>query len=292
MPLVGLGTFLSPAGEVGAAVKSALAAGYRHIDCATVYNNEAEIGKALQEVFAQGKIKREDIFITSKLRAGGMDPKGIEAQLDKTLADLQSSYLDLYLIHQPVACTLVNDKSVPARAVGWGLQDVWRALERLNGSKKLRAIGVSNFPTAVLNDLLCYAKVPPAVQQIERHPFLVQTKHVEFCKLNGIVVTAFASLGSPGLTAKVKPGSPELLQTPVVLNLAKKYGKTPAQILIRWSVETGVVSVPKSTKAERVQENFGVFDFKLTPEEVQSLSALDQGLRFFDQDWHGIPTFT
>jgi len=292
MPIVGLGTFQSPPGEVGGAVKAALADGYRHIDCASVYNNEAEIGTALKEVFAEGKIKRENIFITSKLRAGGTEPSGIEAQLDKTLANLQTSYLDLYLIHQPVPVKLVNDNSVPCRHVGWGLQDVWRVMEKLFDGKKVRAIGVSNFNTALLNDVLCYSRIPPAVNQIERHPFLVQQKHVEFCQKYGVQVTAFASLGSPGLMAKIKPGSPELLVADPVVSLGKKYGKTPAQILVRWSIDTGVISLPKSTKAERVKENFQVFDFKLTPEEVQTLSKMDQNIRFFAQDWHGVPVFT
>jgi len=290
--LVGLGTFLSPAGEVGAAVKAALAAGYRHIDCAAVYGNEGEIGAALHEVYSHGKIKREDIFITSKLRAGGMDPAGIEAQLDKTLAALRTSYLDLYLIHMPIPVVSVNDTSSPVRGVGWGLQDVWRAMEALQASKKTHAIGISNYGTAVLNDMLCYAKIKPAVQQIERHPFLVQQKHVEFCKKNGIHVTAYAPLGAPGLMAKIRPGSPELLQAEPVLKLAKKYNKTPAQIVLRWSIDCDVIAIPKSTKEDRVKENFNVFDFKLSPEDVQSLTAMDLGVRFFDQDWHGVPTFS
>jgi len=292
MPLVGLGTFLAPAGEVGAAVKAALAAGYRHIDCAAVYNNEAEIGQALHEVYAEGKIKREDIFITSKLRAGGLDPTKSEAMLEKTLADLRTTYLDLYLVHLPVPVVVVNDKSSPMRHVGWGLQDVWRAMEKFYDAKKARAIGISNYAVIAVNDLLCYSRIPPAVQQIERHPFLVQQKLVEFCQKNGILVTAYASLGSPGLMAKIKPGSPELLASEPVLSLAKKYGKTPAQILVRWSVDTGVVTIPKSTKPERVKENFHVFDFHLTPEEVQALSKMDLNVRFFDQEWTGVPMFS
>jgi len=290
--MVGLGTFLAPAGEVGAAVKAALHEGYRHLDCAAVYANESEIGQAMQEVFAEGKIKREDIFITSKLRAGGMDPKGVAAQLDKTLAELRTSYVDLYLIHMPIAVKSVNGQSQPERHVGWGLQDIWRAMEKLYDEKKARAIGVSNYNTAVLNDLLCYCRIQPAVNQIERHPYLVQNSHVEFCKKNGVVVTAYASLGSPGFIAKIRPGSPELLNTDAVVALAKKYGKTPAQVCVRWSIDSGVISIPKSTKPERVKENFQVFDFQLSSEDVQQLSKLDLNTRFFDQEWTGVPLFT
>jgi len=115
---------------------------------------------------------------------------------------------------------------------------------------------------------------------------------VDFCEKNGIKVTAYASLGSPGLMATIKPGSPELMAAEPIISLAKKYGKTPAQILVRWSVDTGVISIPKSTKAERVKENIGVFDFHLSAEEVQTVSKMDLNVRFFAQDWHGVPTFT
>jgi len=292
MPLLGLGTFLSSPGEVGNAVKFAIAAGYRHIDCAAVYGNEAEIGATLHEIFAQGKLKRSDIFITSKLNARFMEPKGIQAQLDKTLSDLQTNYIDLYLIHQPVACTMVQDKAQPLRGVGWGIQDVWREMEKIFESGKAKAIGISNFPTVMVNDLLCYAKIVPAVQQIERTPFLVQEKHIGFCRKYGIQITAYGGLGAPGFKPTLNPNAPELMKNETLLQIAQKYHKTAAQILIRWSIDTGVGIIPKSTKEERIKENGNVFDFKLSESDVSSLNKLDCNMRLFNQDWHTVPTFT
>jgi len=286
MPTLGYGTFLAKPGEIGPALKVALEAGYRHIDCAFVYENEKEIGIALQEVFAEGKLKREDIFITSKLPVHQMSPSEVLTSLSKTLSDLQTSYLDLYLVHLCTPITKVDGKPKPLRNVGWGLQDVWRAMEAQYNSGKAKAIGISNYPTALLNDLLCYAKVLPAVHQIERHPFLVQKKHVQFCKDNNIVVTAYASLGAPTISKT------DLTKNEIVVKIAHKHHKTPAQVLLRWSLDTDVIAIPKSVTPDRICENFKVWDFKLTPEEIAELSALDQNLRFFSQDWVGVPPFT
>jgi len=291
MPLLGVGTFLSKPGEVATAIKAALAIGYRHIDCAAGYDNQKEIGHALQEVFAEGKIKREDIFITSKLRSGCMQPSGIVEQLDITLADLQLSYLDLYLVHQPVATKAGSSGgSVPQR--GFGLHEVWRVFETIYESGKAKAIGVSNFPTVVLNDLLNYAKVVPAVQQIERTPYLTQTKHIQFCRDNSIHITAFGALGAPGLMSSRKPNVKPLLQNETVGKIAVKHGKTLAQVLIRWHMQSDIVVIPKSINPERLKENFAVWDFVLTKEDMEALDGLNENFRFFDQDWHTVPTFT
>jgi len=291
MPLLGLGTYLIPPEEVGRAVKAALATGYRLIDCAGAYENEHEVGKALEEVFAEGKIKRSDVFITSKIQSSALEPSGIAKRLDRTLAELRTTYLDLYLVHSPVAVNMVDGKPVPFRNKGWGLQDVWRVMESLVATKKVKAIGVSNYPTVALNDALCYAKIVPAVNQIERHPYLIHKKHIDFCWLNGVQITAFGSLGALGLTQR-KSDAPDLLTAAPVVELAKKYGKSPAQVLIRWSIDSNVAAIPKSVKPERIKENFEVWDFKLSPEDVQSLNSLDRGFRIFEQDWHSIPTFT
>jgi len=292
MPLLGLGTWLSKPGEVGPAVKNALKIGYRHLDCAEVYDNEPEIGKALTEVYAEGKIKREDIFITSKLNARTMVPSGIAKVVDKTLSDLQTTYLDLYLIHQPVPCKVVDGKAVPQRGVGWGVQDVWRELEKIHATGKIKAIGISNFPTVILNDLLCYAKVHPAVHQIERTPYLVQHKHVEFCRKNGLVITAYGSLGAPVHASSVRPDLAPLMKNQTIHALANKHGKSPAQVLIRWSMDSQCITIPKSVNEERLKQNFAVWDFKLSKEEVEQIDKLDANIRVFEQDWHTVPTFT
>jgi len=291
MPLVGYGTFLSKLGEIGPALKSAICdAGYRHIDCAVVYNNQEEIGTTLQEIFNEGKIKREDLFITSKLRAGGMEPSQIESQIDETLKQLQLSYLDLYLVHLPVPTHSVDGKSVPVRKVGWGLQDIWRAMKKINESGKAKSIGVSNYSASVLNDLLCYAKIIPAVNQIERHPFLQQQQLVDFCKKEGVVVTAYASLGAPGLMTE-KP-SANLLKNEVISKIAEKYGKSTSQVLLRWSIDTGVIVIPKSTSPDRIKQNIEVFDFKLNDEDISLIGTLEAGLRSFQQEWTGVPIFS
>jgi len=287
MPILGLGTFLSKPGEVSLSVKAALALGYRHIDCASAYDNEKEIGQALQDVFAEGNIKREDVFITSTLRASTMQPSGILVQFNQTLADLQLTYLDLYLVHQPVACTKNN---TPQR--GFGLHEVWRVFETIYESGKAKAIGVSNFPTAVLNDLLNYAKVVPAVHQIERTPYLTQTTHIKYCHDNGIQITAYGALGAPGLMSLRRPHLKPLLNNDTVKKLAEKYGKTIAQVLIRWQVQSNVVVIPKSINPERIKENFAVWDFVLAKEDMEALDSLNENLRYFEQDWHTVPTFT
>jgi len=291
MPLLGLGTFLSKPGEVGKAVKVALNTGYRHLDCAEGYDNHKEIGQALKEVFAEGKIKREDIFITSKLNCFYNDPDKVDGQINSTLADLQISYLDLYLVHQPICCTRVNDKATAARGVS--IQSIWHKLETLVDSGKVKSIGISNFPTVLVNDLLNYARIKPVVNQIERTPYLTQKKHIEFCKSHGIHITSYGPLGAPG-----GPGGQQknelapLLSHPVIEEIAKKRGKSTAQILIRYQIDDQIVVIPKSVNEERIKENFNVFDFQLTPEEVNKIDSLNCNHRYFDQAWHGVPTFT
>jgi len=286
MPQLGIGTFLSEPGEVGRSVKFALEHGYRHIDCAAAYDNQKEIGAVLKEIFSEGKIKREDVFITSKLPAPNMTPNGIAAKLDETLAELQISYLDLYLLHQPVPCKKEGDKMVPQR--GFGMHEVWKAMEAVNHSGKAKAIGISNFPTIIVNDLLNYAKIVPAVQQIEIHPYLTQTKHCQFLRENGITITGYSPLGNPGFLKDVKP----LIEDSDVVQIAKKHGKTPAQVLIRWGIDLGHVVIPKSVKPERITENLNVFDFQLGKDEIEALNKLNRDFRGFNQDWHQVPTFT
>jgi len=299
MPALGFGTFLAPPGEVGAAVREALRAGYLHLDCASAYQNQAEIGAVLAEFFddPNSGIKREDIFITSKLFPNEARPGAIVDDLKKTLSDLGLAYLDLYLIHQPFAVEpnpawdgkeRIMGKFRPLRAQGWGLQDIWRGLEEGFALGLTKAIGLSNYNVQAINDCLCYARVPPAVLQIERHPYLVQPELMKFCRDNDIVVTGYAPLGAPGLFGAAKD---PLLSNPVVVDIAAKRQVTTGQILIRWAIDTGSVTIPKSVKPARIHENFNVLGFKLSEEELAALSALDCKQRLFLHNWAGFPSF-
>jgi len=292
MPLLGFGTFLVKPGEVGQAVKIALNLGYRHIDCAEAYENQKEIGKALSEVFAEGKINRKEVWITSKLRAGCYRLDKIDTQIQNTLADLQLDYLDLYLLHLPVPVMRNpqnNDKFIPDRSVS--IQQVWKKVEELVDAGKVKSIGVSNFCSVLINDLLSYARIKPVINQIERTPYLTQTRHIAFLRSEGIEITAFGALGAAGLFGN-KPGLIPILSNPVVLDIAAKKGKTPAQVLIRYHIDGKITVIPKSIKPSRIEENFNVWDFSLDQEEMKALDGLNQNLRHFEQDWHGIPVFT
>jgi len=300
MPALGFGTFLAGPGEVGASVRDALRAGYLHIDCASQYMNQAEIGAVFAEFFNDPKsgIKREDIFITSKLFPNDARPGSVVEDLKKTLADLGLDYLDLYLMHQPLIVEpnptwdkkeRIMGKYRPLRAQGWGLQDIWRGMEEGFALGLTKAIGVSNYNVQTLNDCLCYAKVPPAVLQIERHPYLQQAELVQFCHANDIIVTGYAPLGAPGLYGKTV--KEPLLSNPVVVEIAEKRKVSPGQILIRWAIDTGCVTIPKSVKLARIQENLAVFGFRLSEEELAALGTLDCKQRLFLQNWSGVPIF-
>jgi len=290
MPLVGFGTFLSKPGEVGPAVECALQTGYRHIDCAATYMNEPEIGVVFNKVFndpASG-IKREDVFITSKLWVTEFHPDRVIPALKKTLSDLQLDYLDLYLIHMPLPSKKEDGKTTGLRRAGFSIHDTWKKMEEANKLGLAKAIGVSNYPAVLLNDLQNCCEILPAVNQIERHPYLVQSQNVAFNKDLGVVVTAYAPLGAPGL---IKSVATPLLQNPVIMKIAAKHKKTEAQVLTRWSVDGDVVVIPKSVNPDRIKQNFDVFDFSLDEEDMKEIDSLDCNLRTFKQDWMGIPCF-
>ncbi|KAH7697173.1 oxidoreductase [Aphelenchoides avenae] len=281
MPLLGLGTWQSTPGEVGRAVKVALKEGYRHIDTAFMYQNEAEIGNALQEVFAEGKLKREDVFITTKVFRTHMREGDLEKQLREQLESLKTDYVDLYLLHIPVA---FKDLTTPDPTAT--VEDAWRAIEKVYYKGLTKAIGVSNFNVSQLERIQRIAKVPIHNIQVELHLHFAQFELHEFCKKHNTTLTAYAPIGSPGRAAGQTKGLAreselEPLKDPLVLKLAAKYGKTPAQILLRHLVERGIAVIPKSTNAQRIKENGQIFDFKLTQDEVQQLNKVPQGPRLF-----------
>jgi alcohol dehydrogenase (NADP+) len=292
MPAVGLGTWRADKKKVGKAISHAiLNCGYRHIDCAAIYGNEKEIGAAFKEVFSSGKVKREDVFITSKLWNTEHDPSHVEKACRQTLKDLQLEYLDLYLIHwglpfkhgvnlEPIG----KDGIVKMEDVS--LQETWNAMEKLIKKGLVKSLGVANYTAPMLTDLLNYSTVKPVVNQIEIHPYNTQEELVSFCAKKRIVVTAYSPLGS----AEENIDRPVTHRT--VLSIAKSHKKTPAQVLIRWSVQRGLTVIPKSTKLERVEENIDIFNFTLTVQEMKSITALNKNFRYVNPiEWWGIPYF-
>ncbi|KAK7884136.1 hypothetical protein WMY93_027259 [Mugilogobius chulae] len=285
MPLIGLGTWKSEPGKVKQAVMWALQCGYRHIDCASIYGNEAEIGEALQEMLGTGKaLRREDVFITSKLWNNKHHPDDVEPSLLQSLRDLRLDYLDLYLIHWPYAFRR-GDVAFPREDSGALLyddtdyKDTWAAMEKLVEKGLVRAIGLSNFNSRQIDDVLAVATIQPAVLQVEAHPYLSQEQLLSHCQERGLVMTAYSPLGSADRTWK-HPDEPILLQEPLINTLALKYHKSPAQILLRWQTQRGVVAIPKSVTQSRIEENLQVFDFNLELEEMESIRTLNRSWRY------------
>ena len=251
MPYLGLGVYLSKDGEeVINAVKEALNQGYRHIDTAAIYENEEGVGEGIR----QSNVPREDLFLVSKV---WNTDQGYEATLkafEASLNRLGTDYLDLYLIHWPK-----GDLS----------KDTWRALERLYREKRVRAIGVSNFLKHHLEDLLDTAEIVPMVNQMEFHPYLVQQELMDFCSSHQIQYEAWSPLMQGNI-----------FDLDIMKDMAAIYNKTIAQIVLRWDLQKGVVTIPKSSKKERIKANSELFDFTLSGEDVKLLDSLDKGKRF------------
>lgn len=248
-----------------------LQAGYRHIDCARIYGNEKEIGSSLKKLFDDGVVKREDLFITSKLWCDSHAPEHVAEEIDLTLKDLQLDYVDLYLIHSPLRVK----KGASITAENLILPDIpttWSAMEKLYDSGKARAIGVSNFTTKKLEDLLRVARIPPAVNQVECHPVWQQTKLRSFCQSNGVHFSAYSPLGSPG----TKWIEENVLANSVVKEVAEKLGKTTAQVALRWGIQVGNSVLPKTTNESRIHENFDVFDWSIPDDLFAKFSSIQQ----------------
>ncbi|XP_070328365.1 dihydrodiol dehydrogenase 3-like isoform X2 [Odocoileus virginianus] len=266
MPVLGFGTFASPEvpkSEALEVTKFAIEVGFRHIDCAHLYQNEEQVGQAIRSKIEDGTVKREDIFYTSKVWSTFLRPELVQPALEKSLKDLQLEYVDLYIIHQPVALV---------------------ALEKCKDKGLTKSIGVSNFNHKQLEKILNKPglKYKPVCNQVECHPYLNQSKLLEFCKSHDIVLVAYGALGSQRSLQWLDPNLPFLLEDPVLSAIAQKHKQTPALVALRYQIQRGVVVLAKSYNKKRIKENMQVFDFELTPEDMEAIDGINRNIRYYE----------
>lgn len=297
MPQLGLGTWKSEPGVVSKVVKAAIETGYRGIDCACDYGNEKEVGQGIKEGLESVGIKRSDLFVTSKLWNTYHRAEHVRPALEKTLSDLGFSYLDLFLIHFPISLKFVPiEKRYPP---GWvydpndsendhlildpvPITETWKAMEALVDEGLVRHIGVSNFPAMLLMELLTTARIRPAVLQVELHPYLQQNNLFAYCKREKIALEAYSSLGGISYTSLGMDKGENLLDDPVLESIAKKHGKSPAQVALRWGLQRGTIIIPKTSKVERLKENLDLVNWKLEEEDMNEIAGMDRGSRYND----------
>ena len=297
LPVVGLGLWKVARHAAADLVQQAIRAGYRHLDCACDYGNEAEVGQGIRSALAAGACTRKDLWITSKLWNTYHAREHARQAVERSLRDLQVDYLDLYLIHFPIAQEFIpfevryppewffdpNSSNPRIRFAKVSLHETWAAMEDLVQAGLVRNIGVCNYGTAILRDLLSYACTQPAVLQVELHPYLTQEKLVRFCHENGIAVTGFSPLGALSYMSLGMAGPGDsVLEQSIVREAAHRHRKTPAQVVLRWAVQRGTSVVVKTSRAERLAENLALFDFELAPDVMAAISAMNCNRRFND----------
>lgn len=289
MPLVGLGTWKSKPSEVLLAVESAFKCGYCHVDCAFDYENENEVGNALQKLVCEKIVKREDIFVTTKLWNTFHKPEDILEAFQQSLSQLKCDYIDLYLMHYPTG----EDKSYEdfpnlsedeRRVSNIDYVSTWKAMEKLLDTKLVKSIGVSNFNKFQLNRLIKECDIVPAVNQIENHPYLTEKSLVKFCQSKHVHVTAYSPLGSIDREWASK-NDPQLLKDNTLINIAQKYNKSVAQLVLRFQLQRGLSVIPKSINVDHIQDNIDIFDFEISSTDMEKIYFLNKDWRAMDVSW-------
>ncbi|GAB5399603.1 MAG: aldo/keto reductase [Aureisphaera sp.] len=291
---VGLGTWKATGDELKNALRDAIDSGYRHIDTAAVYGNEEEIGEVLKSVFEEGKLQREDLFITSKLWNDSHHPESVVPALQESLKKLQLDYLDLYLIHWPVA--FQKGVSFPQGPEDYvPLEQLpsattWESMESVKAQGLTKHIGVSNFSVKKLSELVANSKEKPEMNQVEMHPLLQQPTLVQYCKEHGIHLTAYSPLGSGDRADSMKASDePSLFEIPAIKSIADKHGVHPAAVLINWHLTRDIAVIPKSTTKKNIISNFNSSELKLDASDLEQISGLDRNYRFINGKFFELP---
>lgn len=297
MPTVGLGIWKIDRGDTARVVHDAIEIGYRHIDSASDYGNEVEAGEGIKTAITNGHVTRDELWVTSKLWNTNHRAEHVRPACERTLSDLGLDYLDLYLIHFPIALKYVppeerypaewfyepeaENPSMQVDAVP--LAETWQAMETLVDAGLVKHIGVCNYTSGLVIDLMAYSRIKPAMLQIESHPFLTQERLIRLAGDFDIAVTAFSPLGALSyVSLDMATAADTVLTTAPVLAAAERLKRTPAQVVLRWGVQRGTAVIPKSSRIERLRENLALFDFELNNQEMSDISALNQNRRFND----------
>jgi D-xylose reductase len=297
LPVLGLGTWKIPRDVCATTVFDAIAAGYRHLDCACDYGNEAEVGQGIARAIGQGLVTREELWVTSKLWNTYHRPEHVEPALRRTLSDLGVDHLDLYLIHFPISLRFVPfeeryppewlfDPEAEEPRMEFDpvpLAQTWAAMEQLVDAGLVGNIGVCNMTTGMISDLLAGARIPPAVLQVEMHPYLTQERLLRFATEHQIAVTAFSPLGAGSYVGLGMAQQDEsALEHPVVREIADRMGTSPAQVLLTWGIQRGTNVIAKSSSAARLRENLAAADLSLAEADMAAIGALNRNQRFND----------
>ncbi len=288
--MLGLGTWKSAKGEIYQTVRKAIEIGYRHFDCALIYGNEHEIGQAISDAINNREVARNELWITSKLWNNRHKIVDIQPTIEIKLNSLRLEYLDLYLIHWPVA--LINSVNYPKDGSEMidlkhiPLAETWQGMIALKESNLTKHIGVSNFSIKKINELINETGVCPEALQLELHPFLQQNKIVEFANANNIILTGFCPLGSSDRPLnRISEGEPKLFENKTIIDIAQEKGNTPAQIMLAWAINRGTSVIPKSVNPQRLKENLEAATIELSPLEMEKINQLDQHYRYIKGDF-------